>query len=254
MKQTIVFVLIVAACIGAVVWLGPSSTVRAQLPSQIELACPQGASPIPGGQTFNQATGKIRQWACIDTSGNVIHVLDSRSTIGGSSSAVLPINLATGVTGILPPANEGSGTPAAGKYVDGGTGAWTAIPATGATEFTLSATVPSAVSLTVACAEGGTGLCNETVFAKAHMLVRLTYNLTQAPVTCSTNAVVAVKDMTSSSILSSITVNQAITQFVDSGALSVATTAGNKILVGTTTAAASCTTFPNVTNIAAVFQ
>jgi len=148
----------------------------------------------------------------------------------------------------------GTGTPASGKYVDGGTGAWTAIPATGATEFVMSATVPSAVSLTVACSEGSTGFCNETFFTNAHTLVRLTYNLTQAPSGCATNAVVAVRDMTSSSNLTTITVNQAITGFVDSGALSIATTAGHKILIGTTTAAASCTTVPNASNINAVFQ
>jgi hypothetical protein len=45
-----------------------------------------------------------------------------------------------GVTGILPVASEGSGTPAAGKYVDGGTGAWTAIPSTGAQVSTQTST------------------------------------------------------------------------------------------------------------------
>lgn len=111
-------------------------------------------------------------------------------------------------------------------------------------------------SLTIVCQEGASGsnLCAETVFANAHTLVRLTYNLSQAPATCSPNAVIAVRDVTAGSNLTTITVNQGVAGFVDSGALSIATTAGHKILVGANTAAAGCGTVPNANTISAVFQ
>jgi hypothetical protein len=61
-------------------------------------------------------------------------IAGSEINSGTVPSAQIPaINLAAsgngGVTGVLPPTNEGTGTPGAGKYVDGATGAWTALPA-----------------------------------------------------------------------------------------------------------------------------
>lgn len=124
----------------------------------------------------------------------------------------------------------------------------------GVTEMALTAN--GQTSLTIVCQEGASGsnLCAETFFAKAHTLVRLTYNLSQAPATCSPNAVIAVRDVTAGSNLTTITVNQGVAGFVDSGALSIATTAGHKFLVGTNTAAAGCGTVPNANTISAVFQ
>jgi len=49
-----------------------SSSRPPQLPSQVELSCPQGSSPMPGGATQNLITQKYRQWLCVDSSGNVI--------------------------------------------------------------------------------------------------------------------------------------------------------------------------------------
>src|SRR5260370_42584971 len=96
MKQLFSMIFGLAACAGAVLFVARPVHVEAQLPSQIELACPQGSTPLPGGQVFNQITGKIRQWACVDTSGNVIHALAASSTVGGSAPATLPLNLSGG--------------------------------------------------------------------------------------------------------------------------------------------------------------
>ncbi|HVS90078.1 MAG TPA: hypothetical protein VHF01_17895 [Candidatus Acidoferrum sp.] len=67
-------------------------SVEAQLPSQIELACPAGTWPMSsGGQTVNASTGKYRQWACVDANGNVTHALAAGSTIGGLTPATLAV-------------------------------------------------------------------------------------------------------------------------------------------------------------------
>lgn len=130
---------------------------------------------------------------------------------------------------------------------------WQTIPPSGVTEATLS-TGAFAVSWNIACTAGSTGHCAYTTFANAHTLVRITYDLTQAPSSCATNAVVGVRDVTASSNVATITVNQGVTGYVDSGALSVAMTAGHEFLVGVITAAATCTTVPNGHSIVAVFQ
>jgi len=124
-------VILLAACIGAGIFLpGPHVSAQAQgYPIGYELLCPTGSMPLStGGTTYNLATGKFRAAFCIDTAGNITANLSASSTIGGSAPATVPVNLATQVTGVLPVANEGTGTPAAGKYVDGATGAWTALP------------------------------------------------------------------------------------------------------------------------------
>ena len=131
---------------------------------------------------------------------------------------------------------------------------WQTVPPSGVSEMALTAN--GQTSLTIVRPEGASGsnLCAETFFANAHTLVRLTFNLSQAPATRSPNAVIGVRDVTSSTNLPTITVNQGVAGFVDSGALSIATTAGHKILVGTVTAAAGCGTVPNANTISAVFQ
>lgn len=47
------------------------ATVHAQLPFQIELACPAGTTPLPFGVTNDIFTGKIRQNYCVDSAGNI---------------------------------------------------------------------------------------------------------------------------------------------------------------------------------------
>ena len=48
-----------------------STLAYAQRPDQIELPCPAGSSPTWMGQSYNQATGKYRQWQCVNNRGVV---------------------------------------------------------------------------------------------------------------------------------------------------------------------------------------
>ena len=48
-----------------------SSLAYAQQPGQIELPCPAGYSPTYLGQAYDQATGKYRQWQCVNNNGIV---------------------------------------------------------------------------------------------------------------------------------------------------------------------------------------
>ena len=125
----------------------------------------------------------------------------------------------------------------------------------GASEFVFHSSV-TGVSWTngqAICPNGNT--CPQTVFAKAHTLVRFTYNLQQAAAGCTTAAQIGIFDSTSSSTLTSSTLtNGQTTGFVDSGALSVATTAGHVIDIGLVVTPAGCTTSPTVGYMSAVFQ
>ena len=157
MKHILAVVFTIAACVGAVLWLGgPPAIVQAQFPP-IELACPSGTWPInaPGFTSFNNSTGKYRQWACTDINGNVQSTLATGSTIGGSAPAVLPINLATQtsgqinlatqVVGNLPVGNLNGGSGASSSTFWRGDGSW-ATPA-GATGYKLEGVNVTAVTV-----------------------------------------------------------------------------------------------------------
>jgi hypothetical protein len=96
-------------------------------------------------------------------------------------------------------------------------------------------------------------ICVKTVFAKNHTLVRFTYVIQTAAVGCGTNAVIGVRDITSTTTLASSTVSGAV-GFVDSGAISASIPAGDTIGVGPITQPAGCGTFPIVLGLTAVFQ
>jgi hypothetical protein len=148
-----------------------------------------------------------------------------------------------GVTGVLPVGNEGSGTPAASKYVDGGTGAWTALPAS-VTEATMANQAAGPLGTTGTCGTTGSFIhCTDYILPNAHTLVRFIVFVYVAPVGCSTAAVFAVRDITSSTNLT--TLSPTITGVADSGALSVAMTAGHTFGIGLTTTPAGCSTFIN---------
>ena len=66
--------------------------------------------------------------------------------------------------------------------------------------------------------------------------------------------VVALKDLTANSIVSSVTVNQAASGFVDSGAFSAAMTAGDKFALGESTVPTGCITPPVLSALTAVYK
>ena len=59
-----------------------STLAYAQRPDQIELPCPAGSSPTWWGQSYDQATGKYRQWQCVKQNGTVTQAITD-SGIGG---------------------------------------------------------------------------------------------------------------------------------------------------------------------------
>ena len=52
-----------------------SSLAYAQRPDQIELPCPVGSSPTWMGQSYDQSTGKYRQWQCVKQNGTVTQAI-----------------------------------------------------------------------------------------------------------------------------------------------------------------------------------
>jgi hypothetical protein len=67
-----------------------------QTPDQFELTCPAGTSVSVEGQTYNAATGKYRQWKCIDVNGNVS--IQSLNTIQSNDANSVKINWYSGNT------------------------------------------------------------------------------------------------------------------------------------------------------------
>ena len=101
------------------------------------------------------------------------------------------------------------------------------------------------------CIQYGT---HGVLFGLVKAWIRLPFIVTTNPSGCSTNAVVSLRDVTSSTNVSNLTVNQASAQFVDSGALSALMTAGHTFTLGLTTNPAGCTQQPLVSSPAAVYQ
>lgn len=110
-------------------------------------------------------------------------------------------------------------------------------------------------SATCSTAGFGLGQCTATVFPGPHTILRLTYTVVTSPANCTTALVVGVRDITSSTNLTTLTVaNGASIGFVDSGALSVAMTAGDTIGIGAITASSGCTTNPQLGNVTMVYR
>jgi len=150
------------------------------------------------------------------------------------------------LSGTASTAQIGTGTPAAGKYVDGGTGAWTALPSGGVSEATLTTGNTQLGGGNTVCASGTAGIaCMFYFFVNAHTLTGLLVATSTAPSGCSVNAAVGVKDITSATVLTSLT--PTTTGVLDSGALSISTTAVHQFAIGLVTQATSCTTFPTFT-------
>ena len=59
-----------------------STLAHAQRPDQIELPCPAGSSPTWMGQSYDQATGKYRQWQCVKQNGTVTQAITDSGNEG----------------------------------------------------------------------------------------------------------------------------------------------------------------------------
>lgn len=110
--------------------------------------------------------------------------------------------------------------------------------AAGATDFTIAPGVSEAGNNPV-CSGATTG-CAVYIFPNAHKIVRLVAAVTTAPSGCTTNAKLGVQDVTGSSTLTSLTPTSL--GILDSGALSVSTTAGHTIGIGVVTQDSGCAT------------
>ena len=110
------------------------------------------------------------------------------------------------------------------------------------------------VAACLAIGGGQPPYCLETVLTNAHTLNRLTYDLITAASGCSVNGVVSFRDATAGTNVSSLTLNVGSPGFVDSGALSVATTAGHVFALGVSTSALGCSQIPVISNLTAVLQ
>lgn len=139
------------------------------------------------------------------------------------------------LTGTASTSQIGTGTPAAGKYVDGGTGNWTPIPASGVSEATWSASNANSPGTFVLNAQMG-----GTVFPSAHTLIRYTIFMSATISGCTASPAFAFRDSTGSTNLSTLTITNG-TSLIDSGAISVAMTAGHTFVFQDTTAGSGCT-------------
>ena len=101
----------------------------------------------------------------------------------------------------------------------------------------------------------GSGQCIRTILAQSHTLLRLTMDISSIPVGCGTNAVVGFKDLTSGTVLASLTItNGTGATLQDSGALSVSMTSGDQFGLALLTSPVGCSTSPGIYTLTAVYQ
>jgi hypothetical protein len=133
--------------------------------------------------------------------------------------------------------------PSAGQFL-----LWNGANITGASgpETTFTAMAPSLSICAAAVA------CPVFVLVNAHTLIRVVANVYQAGTGCGTNAKAGVVDITGSSTLNQ-TINLTATGIYDSGAISVAMTAGHQFGLGTTVVPVGCGQNPAFT-ITATYQ
>ena len=126
----------------------------------------------------------------------------------------------------------------------------------GVTEAIVNTGPANIVGNAGACTAGSGGTsCAFFILANAHTLTRFSFNLGVTATTCSTQAVIGVRDVTSSSNLTTSTIsNSQALGLVDSGAISVAMTAGHTFFVGLITASSGCAGNPQFGSLSMVYQ
>ena len=124
-------------------------------------------------------------------------------------------------------------------------------PPAAVTEFVWGTTFGQGTGQS-ACSNGFA--CIDTVFPSAHTITRFMFFVVFAPVGCSTNSTMGIRDVTSATNLQAVTINQAAGTFVDSGPISVAMTAGHRFQIGVISPATGCSTSPQVESVSAILQ
>jgi len=221
-----------------------STTVVSNLNVQLHGGLSAPASAILGLTDTQSPTNKT-----IDISANTLKTATNTAGHVPRNNGTQYVDAQLGfsdLSGTASTAQIGTGTPAASKYVDGGTGAWTALPSGGVSEATLTTGNTQIGGGNTVCASGTSGIaCTFYFLVNAHTLTRLLVSTSQAPSGCSTNGQMGVKDITSSTVLTSLT--PTATGVLDSGAISISMTAGHQFAIGLTTQSVGCTTFPTFT-------
>jgi hypothetical protein len=157
--------------------------------------------------------------------------------------------------------NAGTGipcTPLASIFTDVGLTTPWAAPPVSTVEVPWGFASPTQTTLSssqATCATANNIQCLSTVFVNAHTIVRLTFVLATSPAGCTTSPQIGVRDETANTVLTSLTVTNGLgTGFIDSGALSIATTAGDRLSLGIVTVGAGCTTNAVEENLTAVLK
>lgn len=227
-------------CAGRIVGLALASLC---LTTSLE---PQGPPCTPPNRSIYSytETGQFIQIGC---------VIPSTGAISSNIFSPAFSGTATGTSNFLPITLFNSGSGASGSTFWRGDGTWAA-PASGITEGIIEFNDNSGAN----CPTNGTVLstlnaCSVRWFwTNTHTLTRFRI-LLGTSAGCTTPAVISIKDLTSSSILTSLTqVNG--TQIYDSGTLNISTTAGHSFGLGITTLSIGCTTTPDVIQSDATYQ